>query len=306
MFDIDIHLSEEDTRNSKLILNKKLNSAEIDQIKNQIIQFTEDPTWFISSNEISRAGLSLRFKNLLKNAIQDCKKIASGRIKNNQIHSKEYYETLALSASEFSVMSDQHFVLHHGKLASTSVYRMRSEFSKRAIEAIHQVDAKSIIEFGCGEGLLLYCILILDENFLDQREWVGFDFSLVRSVRAKILFETLNMTKNKSIKIYNGDGKNVIHQDKEFDVAICCTVIEQLKYEKHEFLREMGRVAKYSIIQEPLYKHQSKRGRIHFKRHDYVELDLKDIEKIGKIVDVKHNDLNDPTYSLSTVVVENY
>lgn len=306
MFDIDIHLSEEDAKNSKLILNEKLNSADIYKIKNQIIQFAEDPTWFIYSNEISRAGLSIRFKNLLKNAFQDCKKIALGRIKNNQIHSKELYETLALSASEFSDMADQHFVLHQGKLASTSVYRMRSEFSKRAIEAIHQVDAKSIIEFGCGEGLLLYCILILDENFLDQREWVGFDFSLVRSVRAKILFETLHKTKNKPIKIYNGDGKNVIHQDKEFDAATCCAVIEQLKYEKHEFLREMGRVAKYSIIQEPLYKHQSKRGRVHFKRHDYVELDLKDIEKIGRIVNVKHNDLNDPTYSLCTVVVENY
>tara|TARA_B100000963_G_C22605931_1_gene662484 strand:+ start:433 stop:1353 length:921 start_codon:yes stop_codon:yes gene_type:complete len=306
MFDIDIHLSEEDARNSKLILNKKLNIEDIHQIKNQIIQFTEDPTWFVSSNKISRVGLFTRLKNILKNVIQDSKKIASGKIKNDQTHSKELYETLALSACEFSDMANQHFVLNQGKLASTSVYRMRSEFSKRAIEAIHQVDAKSIIEFGCGEGLLLYCILILDEKFLDQREWVGFDFSLVRAVRAKILFETLNKTKNERIMIYNGDGKNVIHQDKEFDVATCCMVIEQLKYDKHEFLREMGRVAKYSIIQEPLYLHQTKRGRIHFKRHDYVELDLKDIEKIGKIVDVKHYDLNDPTYALSTLIVENY
>mgnify|MGYP000120551461 CR=1 FL=1 len=108
------------------------------------------------------------------------------------------------------------------------------------------------------------------------------------------------------VEDYNGDGKNVIHQDKEFDVAICCTVIEQLKYEKHEFLREMGRVARYSIIQEPLYTQQNIRGKIHFKRNDYVELHVKDIEKIGKIIYFKHNDLNDPTYALSTVVVENY
>lgn len=306
MYDIDIHLSERDAKDSKLILKNKLTHDIINELKNQIISFTENPNWFINFTEINHVGLNARILNLLKTSIVDFKKIVSGVIKNDQKHSKLMYETLALSACEFSDMAVQHFVLHRGKLASTSIYRMRSELSKRALEAFHQVDAKSIIEFGCGEGLLLYCVLLLDENFLRERAWFGFDFSLVRSVRAKILFENLNMTKGKRITIYNGDGKRVLHKDKEFDVATCCAVIEQLKYEKHEFLREMGRVARYSIIQEPLYTRQTTRGKIHFKRNDYVELHVKDIERIGKIIDIKHYDLNDPTYAFSTVVVENY
>ena len=285
---------------------KDLTNEDISELKDQIIGLTENPNWFTNFMEINHVKLSKRILNLLKTVIVDFKKISSGVVKNDQKYSKEFYENLAISESQFTHMATQHFVLYNERLSTTSIYKKRSELSKHALEFINQVEAKSILEFGCGEGHLLYCIMLLEKSFLDQKSWVGFDFSLIRSVRAKILFENLSLTKNKNVTIYNGDGKNVIHNDKEFDVAICCAVIEQLKYQKQEFLNEMGRVAKYSIIQEPLYTQQNRRGKIHFKKNDYVNLEIKDIEKIGKVIDVKHHSLNDPTYALSTILVENY
>ena len=259
------------------------------------------------SHKVHKLTFSDWFKNwFLARNILDLRNLMLTSIPNPQKHSKEMYEKLALGQSELADLEMSHIVFDQKNFAKTSIFAMRRELASRTLNLMDEVTPKSIIEFGCGEGLILFHTMLIRRDFLRDKSWTGFDYSIARSIRAKILFELFHLTRNESVFIYNGDGKKVVHHDKEFDVATCCAVIEQLKYKKDEFLQEMGRVAKYTIIQEPLYSQQTIRGKLHFRRNDYVHLSISDLEKIGKILDIKHYDLNDPTYALSTILIENY
>lgn len=304
---IDIKLSENDKKDSENILSKYFSSSKKEEIYTELERLIEVVQPMEDTCKISYISKFDFFQNwFLKRNIIDLRNIMFGTILNKQEHSKDLYEQLALNESELANLDLSAIVLNRKKLARTSIFTMRRELARRTLDLIDQISPKSIIEFGCGEGLVLLNIMLMRENFLKNKSWTGFDYSIARSIRAKVLFELFHLTKDEKVFIYNGDGKKVLHQDKEFDVATCCAVIEQLKYEKHEFLSEMGRVAKYSIIQEPLYSQQTCRGKIHFRRNDYVHLKISDIEKVGEILDIKHYDLNDPTYALSTILVKNY
>ena len=304
---IEINLTDQDRRDSEEILRKYVTPSKEKDIYEELERLTEYVQRLQEHCDVQKLAPLDWFKNwFLKRNIIDLRNMMFTSVANSQSHSKEYYEQLALGGSEFANLHLRQIVLDRKKLARTSIFTMRRELASRTLNLMEEVSPKSIIEFGCGEGLILFNIMLMREDFLRDKSWTGFDYSLARSIRAKILFELFHLTKDKRVFIYNGDGKKVVHQDKEFDVATCCAVMEQLKYDKGQFLREMGRVAKYSIIQEPLYSRQTTRGKLHFRRYDYVQLTISDIEKIGKVLDVKHYDLNDPTYALSTVLVENF
>ena len=243
---------------------------------------------------------------VIKRLILDVTNYFAPRQKLVASDSKELYENFAIKNYQFDTSNRKIVSLIDGTPYYTTLWDRRVEAAQDFMEAILKIEAKSILEVGCGEGVVLFTILQLQKDFLKNKKWVGFDFSIATAMNCKALFENFELTRDEDLKIYNGDATSIHYEDKLFDVSICNSVLDQIKYEKHLALSEMTRVAKYSIIREPLYREQTFSGKTHFKRQDYCRLDLEDLKKFGKVLSVKHCDLGDPTYLHSVILLENY
>lgn len=85
-------------------------------------------------------------------------------------------------------------------------------------------DSKSILDVGCGAGLLQRYV----------KNYVGVDLS----------FELLKKFEGKRVV---GTGFDLPFKDKSFDYIFCVTVLQDVK-DKIEFIKEMNRVGKKLII----------------------------------------------------------
>jgi len=228
------------------------------------------------------------------------------QFKLNAKASKDIHEKLSIQNYQLNTSSREIISLINGIPYHTSLWNSKVDTAKDFIKILKEIDAKSILEVGCGEGIILFTMLQLESEFLNERKWVGFDFSVAAALNCKSLFKNYNLTKDKDIKIYNGDVTGIHFKNKSFDVTICNSVLDQIKYEKLQAISEMTRVSKYTIIREPLFENQNFSGKLHFKRHDYCQLKLNDFKDFGQILSVKHSDLTDPTYAHSLIVLKNF
>jgi SAM-dependent methyltransferase len=242
----------------------------------------------------------------IKRYILNIKIFFSKKEKNDAENSKNIYENIALEAFQLDKSKNKIISILNGKPVYSSLWNRRIEAAKDFMKKINEINAKKILEIGCGEGIVLFTALQINQNFLDGKSWKGFDFSVAAAINCKTLFENYQLTKKSDIEIYNGDATNIHYDDKAFDVTVCNSVLDQIKYEKLNALSEMMRVAKYSIIREPIISRQSISGRIHFKKNDYCLLEVEDIEKFGEIISIEDCPLGDPTYLHSLILTKNY
>lgn len=242
----------------------------------------------------------------LKRTVFDIKNIIFTPSKNLASSSKSMYENLSANNYEIREYNRDIVALYDGVPVFTNFWNHRVRVGEDFIKVFNELQPKSILEVGCGEGLTLFSILSLNKNFFQKGvSWTGFDFSIIRALKAFHLFDNHPNTKGGNIHIYNGDATNIHHKSKSFDVTISNCVLEQIKYKKHEALKEMSRVSKYMVLREPLYKEQSFRGKLHFRYNDYIKLTLKNIEKYGEIMSIEVNRLSDPTYRYVTIIIKN-
>ena len=103
----------------------------------------------------------------------------------------------------------------------------------------------SIIDLGCGDGLLL--------SFLsDRKNCIGLGYEISASGVAKAQGRGLHVIQ-KSI-----DRKHPEISDKQFNYAVCNVTIQMVMYPEI-LLQEMSRIAKYQIISFPNFAHYRNR-----------------------------------------------
>lgn len=100
------------------------------------------------------------------------------------------------------------------------------------IQAIHKyssLEINSILDIGAAEGLMLSVV----KKEFPQAKCIGVEYSQ----------ELININKDKSIEIIQGDAQNLPLKDNSFNVAIATAVIEHLS-EPFKLLTEAHRVLK--------------------------------------------------------------
>jgi len=231
--------------------------------------------------------------------------ILSLPIKNLPHVSKRRYEELSKLMPEISLDLRPILQLRSSQPILTTIWNQHFDVARSFKAAFDKIKTVNILEFGVGEGIVPFSMALLFPDYFSKLKWTGFDFAFNRVLRADRLFRNHSSTKSlKNYSFYNGDAKNVIHEDKSFDVAISHCVLEQIKMGKKQALNEMARVAKYVVVREPIYEHQTIFGKAHFRKNDYVLLHMSDFENIGDIVYTEKHTFASPTYAYTTIIVE--
>lgn len=305
---IKIHLREEYEFESKRMIAEYYNQSKVEEItaymKNVSDNFPDIET-LCCEKKVPKLSVFIWY---LKRFILDFYNLISMRKKAvlTPSVSKATYEDIATTNFQLDKSASEIVSLINGKLYYTTLWDRRIAAARDFMNEIEKLEASSILEVGCGEGIVLFTMLQLEKDFLNNRNWIGFDFSVATALNCKILFENMRLSKDVNIDIYNGDATAIHFEHKKFDVAICNSVLDQIKYDKLTALSEMARVSRYMIIREPLFERQTVSGKLHFMKNDYCQLSLDDLKKFGSIVSLKHCELADPTYSHSLIVLKTF
>ncbi|MDB5145805.1 MAG: class SAM-dependent methyltransferase [Mucilaginibacter sp.] len=97
-----------------------------------------------------------------------------------------------------------------------------------------------VLEVGAGDGSILK--LLSDQNFAPEYHAVEISESGVEHIKAR------NIASLKSVQIF--DGYHLPFDDDSFDLIILSHVLEHVEHERL-LLRELKRVARYSVIEVP-------------------------------------------------------
>jgi len=99
---------------------------------------------------------------------------------------------------------------------------------------------KKVLEVGAGDGSILK--LLADKNFAPEYTAVEISDSGVAHIKSR------NIPGLKSVQLF--DGYHLPFEDDSFDLIILSHVLEHVEHERL-LLRELKRVAKYSVIEVP-------------------------------------------------------
>tara|TARA_B110000008_G_C16938350_1_gene551488 strand:- start:689 stop:1603 length:915 start_codon:yes stop_codon:yes gene_type:complete len=303
---IEIKLEKRFKENSEEIISKYFDDKKYKEISSYMKNISNDFPDIKDLVFMEKLSTLETITFYIKRYILDIINFFSLNDKNDAKHSKELYENIAMESFQLDKSKNKIISIFNGKPLYASLWNRRVDAARDFMDKINEIDAKTILEVGCGEGIVLFTALQIDHNFLDDKSWKGFDLSVASALNCKALFENCDLSKECDIDIYNGDATNIHFNDKTYDVTVCNSVLDQIKYKKLDALSEMMRVAKYSIIREPIINRQSRSGKIHFRKNDYCLLQVEDIERFGEILSIENCPLGDPTYMHSIILTENY
>lgn len=262
-------------------------------------------------NDLSILNYETPFSKLLFKYIQ-LKRLflnfTSSKKNNTSDRSKKIYEELAKNNFEIDFDLSPVINCRNGIPKLTSKWKLwleRSKQIKNTIDSLKNIN--KVLEVGCGEGCIPVSLALQFPEFFKKLNYVGFDFSYHRVLNAKTLFsKPINSINFSNTLFYNGDGKNICHEDKSFDIVYTSCVLEQIKYGKKEVLKELFRVGKYVLLNEPIIDFQNIYSKQHIKRQDYISLKISDLKKYGKIISMKKPNIHDPNYVDAFVLLKSF
>ena len=146
-------------------------------------------------------------------------------------------------------------------------------------ETILGTEARTILEVGCGEGVNLGLLAQSHPDEFGTRRWLGFDYSLTRTQRARTLLHDRLALPN--VSVWNGDAKAISLRDGSVDLCFTAHVLEQMPYDWRTALSEMRRVATFVLLMEPIYELKSWVGKLHSRAYDYFRASIEDICAVG-------------------------
>ena len=107
---------------------------------------------------------------------------------------------------------------------------------------------KTMLDLGCGEGVIGYLSLLLKEK-MEKIVGVDIDIPSLRFCYEHKLYDRL---------VSHNVNKSLPFKDKEFDVVVSCELLEHLEKDKSmALLDEMERVGKWVVISTPTYFFQN-------------------------------------------------
>jgi len=135
-------------------------------------------------------------------------------------------------------------------------------------EAIAFVGAKSVIEFGCGDGLNLG---LIKSKVLIQ----GFDLVPERVARARANLADLGV----SAEVWTGDATK--SQGRVADLAYSVHAIEQIQDGWLEAIRQMRDAAPNVLLIEPFYERKDLHGKLHTRANGNFRGTIRQVEELG-------------------------
>jgi hypothetical protein len=158
---------------------------------------------------------------------------------------------------------------------------MRKVYASIVDEAIAIVGAKSILEFGCGDGLNI--------GLLRAKVSIkGFDLVPERVERARAYLAS----KNIPAELWVGDATQP--QGHPVDLAYSVHAIEQMQDGWLQAFSQMRDAAPNVLVIEPFYERKSMHGKLHTRANGYFRGTIRQVEALGlKVVrefDVPYQD----------------
>jgi len=155
----------------------------------------------------------------------------------------------------------------------------RRGISRAVYDAVSLVDAHTVLEVGCGEGVNLGLLSRLYPGPFRERTWLGFDYSATRTRRAIALMTGHLRLDN--VFVWNGDAKYTGLKPDVVDLCFTCHVMEQMPYYWRSALTEMRRISRFVLLAEPFYEHKSLVGKMHSKANDYFKASVAEVCGMG-------------------------
>jgi ubiquinone/menaquinone biosynthesis C-methylase UbiE len=162
------------------------------------------------------------------------------------------------------------------------------------VELCKAVPHNKILDIGSGEGAVL--------EKLSELEFGDEYYSLEISKSGVDAIKTRGIPSLAECRLF--DGYEVPYDDKEFDLAILCHVLEHVEYPR-KILQEAGRVAKHVIVEVPIELHHrlsknytwNKLGHINFYNPKSLRYLLQTVNY--KVVSEKITNFSLPVYKYS-------
>jgi uncharacterized protein YbaR (Trm112 family) len=197
-------------------------------------------------------------------------KNVSRYLRNKKGESENSIETILYS---YDLQGGNDYLRRNDSLIGLNNKKM----SERISRAISELGAKSFLEAGTGEGLILG---LLDSNKIKNRpEIFGFDLSLSRLLFAQ---KYLTEKKRKKGNLFCANMVNIPLPDNSVDIVCTVMSMEPNHGREKQILSELFRVARrYLILIEPTYELGSKQTKKHIIQHGYVRDLPKHIAKLG-------------------------
>ena len=200
-------------------------------------------------------------------------------------------------------------ILYSYDLQSGSDYARRKEkliaknnknMVKKISEYVSKLGAKSFLEAGTGEGLILG---LLDAKKMKNTPTLyGLDLSLSRLLFAKKYFKE----SRKKVQVFSGNMMEMPFSDNAIDIVTTVMSMEPNHGREKEILTELFRVARrYVILVEPTYELGSIKTKKHIIEHGYVRGLPKHIQQLGfKILYHEYLGFSHPNNENAIIIAE--
>lgn len=145
---------------------------------------------------------------------------------------------------------------------------LRRQYAAIVDQAIALTGARSVLEFGCGDGLNI--------GLIKSRVRIqGFDLVPERIERARAYLAS----KHIDADLWVGDATKP--QGRTADLAYSVHAIEQMQAGWRQCMERMRDAAPYALLIEPFYERKDWRGKLHSRACGYFRGTLRDVARLG-------------------------
>ena len=147
--------------------------------------------------------------------------------------------------SEFEMNSDlkTHYGEYYDGLKGDWKRLSRGDTAENVTNLCAGVPHRTVLEIGCGDGVLLELLSAVEDGFADELYAV------------EVAQSAVDLTRKRDIESLRActmfDGYTIPYDDARFDLAIMSHVIEHVEYPRR-LLYEAARVARYVFVEVPL------------------------------------------------------